>query len=132
MDATASFAWAKERPAIQVPLRQLDTVLAEREMRRPTLLKLDVQGFEIEVIAGASTTVNAVDAVLVEVAFARTYEGQPFFDEIHARLIGDGWALDGPLEARREGNRIVELDCLYTMPHGRLPTARMLGAGVRY
>lgn len=114
--AKREHAWAKERPMIEVPLHRLDTVLEGRTLRRPALLKLDVQGFELEVIAGARSTLAQIDALLVEVAFERAYEGQPLFHEVHDRLTGVGWELDGPVDARRATGRIVELDCLYLSP----------------
>lgn len=122
--ATRKDVEAGESPSINVPVRRLDTVLAERELLRPTLLKLDVQGFELEVLAGAPRTLASVDAVLVEVAIERAYKEQPLFSDVHSYLVGLGWALVGPLDARRERGRIVELDCLYCMP-GHHPGDRL-------
>ena len=118
--AQREYAWARELPAVEVPIRRLDTILAGRALRRPTLLKLDVQGFELEVLAGAQQTLAAVDAVLVEVAIERAYKNQPLFSEVHDYLRGLDWVLAGPLDVRRERGRIVELDCLYCAPGSRL------------
>ena len=115
-DAEDRYAWANERPAIEVQLCRLDNALADRALRRPVLLKLDVQGFELEVLAGAETTLRLTDALLIEASFVRFYEGQPLFGEVHATLEKLGWRLIRPLDWRREGGRIVELDCLYR-PH---------------
>ena len=111
--ARQEHSWAREQPSIEVPLRRLDTVLADKVPPRPTLLKLDVQGFELEVLAGARTTLKSVDAVLLEVAFEQGYEGQPLFPEVNDWLSAAGWLLSGPIDVRREHGRIVELDCLY-------------------
>jgi len=114
--AKRDLGWAAEQPSIEVPLTTLDAVFGGRALRRPTLLKLDVQGFELEVLAGAPRTLAVADAVLVEVAFERTYEGQPLFGEVHDALTGNGWELAAPIDGRREGGRIIELDCLYQRP----------------
>lgn len=114
--ALRDYAWARELPTVEVPVCRLDTVLAERSLRRPALLKLDVQGFELEVLAGAQRTLASVDAVLVEVAMERAYEGQPLFTDVHDYFVRLGWIFAGPLDARREEGRIVELDCLYCAP----------------
>jgi len=116
--ASREYGWARQQPSIKVPLRRLDTVLAGRAIARSALLKLDVQGFELEVLAGAPVTLQSVDAILVEVAFDRAYEGQPLFPEVDGWLRSAGWALSGPIDARREGGTIVELDCLYERPAG--------------
>jgi FkbM family methyltransferase len=43
-------------PSIQVPISTLDTVLRERT---PTLIKMDVEGWEAEVLAGAASTLRS-------------------------------------------------------------------------
>jgi FkbM family methyltransferase len=106
--------WAEELPGLAVDLRRLDTVLAGRTLARPALLKLDVQGFELEVVNGGADTLAQVDALLVETAFVPGYEGQPTFAAVDRVLSGSGWSLARPLDVRRERDgRIVEADCLY-------------------
>lgn len=106
-------AWAKQGEAIEVPLRRLDTVVAGIDLDRPVLLKLDVQGLEPAVLAGAPATLQRIDALVLEVAFDRSYEGQPLFPDVHRVLDGAGWARARPLDWRLEGGRIVEADFLY-------------------
>lgn len=105
--------WAVERPPIEVPLRRLDTVLGERRLASPVLVKLDVQGLELKVLAGATGVMDQVDAVVLEQSFERFYEGQPLFTESNRFLETSGWRLARPLDWRREDGRVVEIDCLY-------------------
>jgi FkbM family methyltransferase len=112
-EAQDRYSWADERPAIEVQLCRLDGLLAGRPLRRPVLAKLDVQGYELEVLAGAEETLRRTDALLIEASFLRFYEGQPLFGEIHATLEKGGWELIRPLDWRREGGGMVEVDCLY-------------------
>jgi len=120
-------AWARPLPPITVPLRRLDTVLASTTIDRPALLKVDVQGSELEVVRGAEVTLGQVDALLIEVAFQPLYAGQPPFSSVHDALGQLGWALVRPLDVRRESGRIVEADLLYRRSDvregdpGRLP-----------
>jgi FkbM family methyltransferase len=112
--AAGDLPWAEELPGRTVDLRRLDTVMAGRSLDRPALLKLDVQGFELEVVSGATQTLAQVDALLVETAFVAGYEGQPTFAAVDRALAERGWALARPLDVRRERDgRIVEADCLY-------------------
>jgi FkbM family methyltransferase len=109
-------AWAKEAEPIDVPMRRLDTVLAGEHLEGPVLLKLDVQGLEPAVLAGAAATLQQVDALVLEMAFARSYQGQPLFPDVHRTLDAAGWARVQPLDWRIEGGQIVEADFLYRRP----------------
>jgi FkbM family methyltransferase len=114
------YSWARESEAIEVPVRRLDSVLDGRDLAEPVLMKLDVQGFELEVIAGAAETLRRTAAVVIEQSFDSVYQNQPLFDEAHRRLSDGGWRLVRPLDWRREGGRVVEVDSLY-VPVDRAP-----------
>lgn len=113
-EAARPLPWAAELAPVTVPMARLDTALAGRELTPPCLLKLDVQGSELEVIRGAPETLSRVDALLVETAFEPGYVSQPAFAEVHQALLDLGWVLTEPLDFRRERDRrIVEADMLY-------------------
>ena len=112
-DARERYTWAEERPPIEVALRRLDSVLGDRRLNRPTLLKLDVQGYELKALAGAGAVLGQLDAIVLEQSFERFYEGQPLFSETNRFLDSNGWHLARPLDWRREDGRVVEVDCLY-------------------
>ena len=94
-------------------VRRLDSLLGERHLNHPTLLKPDVQGYELKVLAGAENLMAHVDAVVLEQALERFYEGQPLFSETNDFLESRRWRLARPLDWRRENGRVVEMDCLY-------------------
>jgi FkbM family methyltransferase len=62
---------------------------------RPLLVKLDVQGAELDVLAGMPKLLAAADAVLVEVSFAPLYDGQADPSAVVAHLLGAGFSLTG-------------------------------------
>jgi hypothetical protein len=43
---------------VQVAMRMLDSLLGPEHLRGPLLLKLDVQGFELEVLCGGMDTIG--------------------------------------------------------------------------
>jgi FkbM family methyltransferase len=59
------------------------------------LLKVDVQGAELDVLEGAKATLARTTAVLVEVPFLSHYEGDATFPELHEHMRGAGFALAG-------------------------------------
>ena len=63
--------------ACKVPLETLDSVAIDMSDYESVVLKIDVQGHEIEVLQGAARTLRAVDVVIGELTFAGEYEGKP-------------------------------------------------------
>jgi FkbM family methyltransferase len=57
-------------PVIEVPVDTLDAALA-RHAFHANLLKIDVQGFELEVLAGATKSLQDFDVVILEVSVIR-------------------------------------------------------------
>jgi FkbM family methyltransferase len=109
--------------AVEVPVRALDAVL---EGQRPTLLKIDVEGFESEVLAGAERALTdpALLAVIMELNGSGARYG---FDEaaLHRDMLARGFetfryrpferALE-PLRGARSGSG----NTLYVRDSGRL------------
>lgn len=56
--------------SIDIPIRRLDAVLAPEQIRRPCLLKIDTEGYELEVLRGAEGIIPYVDCIVSELHFA--------------------------------------------------------------
>jgi FkbM family methyltransferase len=105
---------AGELAPVEVPVRRLDDVVAPADLAGPVLCKLDVQGYELEVLRGATDTLRHVDALVVELAFEQHYAGQPLFSEVLDELTARGFRLDVPIDVRRdEAGTVVEMDGLF-------------------
>src|SRR6185295_19143894 len=78
----------EEVDQLQIEVRRLDDYRADRGLPLPDLIKLDVQGYELEVLKGAPECLGAVKAVLTEVSFLEYYHGQCLFHEVVAYLAG--------------------------------------------
>jgi FkbM family methyltransferase len=106
----------RETRAIEVPMRRLDDLVIEMglESRRP-FLKLDVQGAEQTVLAGAQNLLARADVVLCEVLLAPFYEGQTDWRALDASLSGQGFGLWDITEVMRTGDsgRLEAADFLY-------------------
>jgi FkbM family methyltransferase len=70
----------------QVPIVTLDEVCRERKLEGPYLIKADVQGAELRVLAGAQRTLRLAGAVILEVTFFGTMIGGPQLCDIVARM----------------------------------------------
>jgi FkbM family methyltransferase len=99
---------------IEVAVDTLDRVMGSRSVEHPLLLKLDVQGFEREVLQGGRKTLAQADYLLFETSFVPFYEGEALFEEMHTIASDHGFVLLGPVGFLEDGrHRVVQLDLLY-------------------
>jgi FkbM family methyltransferase len=69
-----------------VPVVSLDQLSSEKNLSGPFLIKLDVQGAELQVLAGASRTLQHTEAVILEVSFFASMIGGPQFHDVVSRM----------------------------------------------
>ncbi|MBS0030805.1 FkbM family methyltransferase [Chitinophaga sp. 22321] len=100
--------------SIKVVVRQMDNVLKDLSLTSPTLLKLDVQGFEKEVLLGAAHSLQHIDYLLFETSFVAMYDGEPLFDEMHDYVKKLGFEFIAPVSFLQSGTlQILQMDLLY-------------------
>jgi FkbM family methyltransferase len=81
--------------SVDVDVKTLDDVTEAETLTPPYLLKIDVQGFELEVIKGAKRLLKEDGDLLVEASFVELYSGQALADEVVATLLAQGYRLLG-------------------------------------
>jgi FkbM family methyltransferase len=74
-----------------VPVVTVDQLCAEKKLSGPYLIKLDVQGAELQVLAGAARTLQQTEAVILEVSLFGTMIGGPQFFDIVSYMKGAGF-----------------------------------------
>lgn len=84
------FAGSEEVRTERVRVERLDDLLPA-SWERPALLKVDVQGAELDVLAGAVRVLDAVDEALIELSYVELYRGQPLADAVVAALAARGF-----------------------------------------
>ena len=85
------------------------------DVKTPVLLKLDVQGYEKQVLLGARDFVKEyVDHIVFETSFVPLYADQPLFDEMHGFVKELGYDFVGPVGFHQGKDlAIIEMDVLY-------------------
>lgn len=89
----AEFSLAPECHEESVPVVRLDDYVREQQLPPPDLVKIDVQGFEDQVLWGGRETIGGADYCLLEMSFRPLYEGSPVFDDIYREMRGLGFRL---------------------------------------
>jgi FkbM family methyltransferase len=100
----------------RVTRRRLDNVLADDLSDwsgQRLFLKIDTQGSEHEVIAGAGQYLTTIRGLQVEASVQPIYEGMPSYLELLSTLEAEGFELTGVFPVMRDEElRIVEVDCV--------------------
>jgi FkbM family methyltransferase len=95
--------------SVDVEVRRLDSYCATTGIDHVDLLKIDVQGAEVDVLRGATGVLDAVDNVVVEISFFDLYERSSSFLEVESLLAPHGLRLyalievsDNPMNGRTD------------------------------
>lgn len=100
---------------IQVQQVRLDEILDDEI----DILKLDLQGYELEALKGCGRLLENIKTMTVEVEFVPMYDGQPLFGDIDVFL-------------RKNGFKLLNLYELWTHPDGQLTAGDAIYLNTRY
>jgi hypothetical protein len=125
---TQLFPGTQASSRVEVVTRQLDEVVQPADVRRPALLKIDVQGTELDVLTGASRLLAAMDTVLVECSFAEFYVGQSAAGEVVALLHASSFRLTQVVAATVDGaGTVLQADMVFERPEQAQPSGSVTG-----
>jgi len=118
---------SKERVTIRRLDELLDTELHAADLGR-TYLKLDTQGFDLEVLEGGRMAIAGIPALQTEISMQPIYERMPAFTDSLAAFADAGFAVsDFFLVSEDKYLRANEFDCLMVRDPStpRIDPARM-------
>lgn len=100
---------------VKVSIALLDDFLPKMKLKKPVLLKVDVQGFELNVLRGGLKILSKVDFLLLEVTYQTLYKNQPLFGDVYKFLNKQGFDFAGSLDslASPENEAILQSDALF-------------------
>lgn len=76
------FPHTGEREVRETPVLPLHEMINAEEICSPALLKIDVQGFELEVLKGCHSMLNHFSYIYIECSFIELYKGQALVHEV--------------------------------------------------
>ena len=103
-----------------VPVRAIDSIAPEimdgiSDAR--IFLKLDTQGWDLEVVRGAEDVLSRVVGLQAELSVKPVYEGMSHYTETLAYMESKGFELSGMFPVIRDQKlRLIEIDCVFVRP----------------
>jgi FkbM family methyltransferase len=104
-----------------VPIVRIDDLVNDKKLKGPFLIKIDVQGAELNVLDGCSATLKETEAVVLEVSMFKFMKGAPVFNEVIEYMKNKGFVAydiifgwNRPLD-----NALGQVDIVFVKENGR-------------
>lgn len=99
-----------------VDVKLLDEMYGINGLEYPDLIKIDVQGYELNVLRGGLNVLAHARYLVIELSFRQFYKGQPplwelwrFLDEQHYVMVDQGYELRSP----RIPHELLQIDAIF-------------------
>jgi FkbM family methyltransferase len=105
----------------EVPVVTIDEVCAQKGLAGPYLIKVDVQGAELQVLAGARRTLGETEVVILEVTLFGTMIGGPQLCDVVSRMKEWGFVAYDVfgLHYRPLDDSLCQVDMVFVQEGGR-------------
>lgn len=115
MEAFPQSAEGQSREPIKVKLNTLDNLTRDLGLQEKIFLKIDVQGFEMEALAGAAELLKRTYVVLIEMSFVKLYENLPLFHDVYSKMYEHGFRFHGSLAQMLHPvtGEVVQVDAIF-------------------
>ncbi len=112
---TGVYPGTEEVGTQEIEVRPLHSFFSADELKNETvLLKIDVQGFEFEVLSGCKPVLPNIEWIFVECSFEELYEGQKLAHEVITMLDRSGFSVSGVYNSQyTENGRAIQADFLF-------------------
>ena len=100
---------------INVKVQRLDDILDFTNAEKNIFIKMDVQGFEDEVIKGGLVTFSKAKVIIVECSYRKLYNKEPMFHGIYELLTSLGFEFMGCLKQseNKKDETYLQGDCIF-------------------
>ena len=100
-----------------VTTRRLDALAAEHKLPPPDIIKLDVQGAELDVLAGAGALLANTSAIIAELSFLSYNDAAPLIADVIAGIDQLGFKCADICEVHKTAaGSVLQADFLFASP----------------
>ncbi|AFM02959.1 methyltransferase, FkbM family [Bernardetia litoralis DSM 6794] len=106
-----SFLGETER--IELHIKTLSSFIQENKLPSPDLIKIDVQGLELDILEGGRPFIQNAKWILMEVSFEELYKGQPIYTDVFNYMEKIGYKFYSLNKDTTVLNKLVQADILF-------------------
>jgi len=98
---------------LEINVKKLDSVMSKGDIIRPSILKLDVQGYELEVLKGSTNILEYIDYIITEVSFVEIYNNQVSNKDLNNFINSNNFKLKGKCNLSKLNKKLFQEDLLF-------------------
>jgi len=111
----ALFPGTEELEQRSIKVAPLERIIGRNDIQQPAMLKIDVQGYELEALYGCQSLFDKISYIYCECSFFELYEGQALTHEIIDFLNQNGFKLSGVYHVHYNKSGIaIQADLLFS------------------
>ncbi|WP_205943487.1 FkbM family methyltransferase [Pedobacter polaris] len=98
---------------LDIEIVKLDDFLKQENLLQPDLIKLDIQGYELEALKGATAILQHTKYIIMEVSFIEYYKNQPLFEEVILFMNSHNFKVKAFGQNIPKGKNLSQIDILF-------------------
>ena len=103
----------KTKQIQKISITKLDEIIKKSEIKRPSIMKLDVQGYELEVLKGSKKLLKNIDFIITEISFKKIYKNQVNRKRLFKFLNNNNFKSKKILNISKMNNKLFQGDELF-------------------
>ena len=103
----------KTKKIEKISVKRLDRIIKKNEIKRPSIMKLDVQGYELEVLKGSKKILRNIDFIIAEISFKQVYKKQVTKKKLLQFLNRNHFKSKKMFNISKLNNKLFQADILF-------------------
>lgn len=97
----------------KIRIERLDNIINLKKLKKPVIIKLDIQGYELEALKGSKKILNKIDYLITEISFEKIYKKQVLEHNLINFLKKNNFLEVKRTNITKIGNKTFQADILF-------------------